>query len=137
MTTVTFLTEESRIIGFDAKGHSGYAAEGEDIVCAAVTSAVRLVEATVNDVMGLCAAVKVNERDASISLRLPGGLAQTAESTCQNLLTGLMVYLASSTTSIRIISKFWRRKSLLFPRKYLTERMVLKYAEHFSAVLRP
>ena len=52
MTTVTFLTEESRIIGFDAKGHSGYAAEGEDIVCAAVTSAVRLVEATVNDVMG-------------------------------------------------------------------------------------
>ena len=86
MTTVTFLTEESRIIGFDAKGHSGYAAEGEDIVCAAVTSAVRLVEATVNDVMGLCAAVKVNQRDTTISLRLPGGLAQTAESTCQNLL---------------------------------------------------
>jgi uncharacterized protein YsxB (DUF464 family) len=52
------------------------------------------VEATVNDVMGLCAAVKVREADASISLRLPGGLANTAESTCQNLLTGLMVYLA-------------------------------------------
>ena len=93
MTTVTFLTEEARIVGFDAQGHSGYAAEGEDLVCAAVTSAVRLVEATVNDVMGLCAAVKVREADASISLRLPGGLANTAESTCQNLLTGLMVYL--------------------------------------------
>ena len=59
MTTVTFLTEEARIVGFDAQGHSGFAAEGEDIVCAAVTSAVRLVEATINDVMGLCAAVKV------------------------------------------------------------------------------
>ena len=94
MTSVIFHTVEDRIIGFDAQGHSGYGEEGEDIVCAAVTSAVRLVEATVNDVMGLCAAVKVNERDASISLRLPGGLAQTAESTCQNLLTGLMVYLA-------------------------------------------
>ena len=94
MTTVTFLTEESRIIGFDAKGHSGYAEEGEDIVCAAVTSAVRLVEATVNDVMGLCASVKVNQETAAISLRLPGGLAPTAESTCQNLMTGLMVYLA-------------------------------------------
>ena len=92
MTTVTFLTEESRIIGFEVSGHSGYA--GEDIVCAAITSAVRLVEATVNDVMGLCAAVKVNEREASIALRLPGGLASDAESTCQNLLTGLMVYLA-------------------------------------------
>lgn len=94
MTTVTFLTEDARIIGFDVQGHSGWGESGEDIVCAAITSAVRLVEATVNDVMGLCAAVKVREADASISLRLPGGLANTAESTCQNLLTGLMVYLA-------------------------------------------
>ena len=86
MTTVTFLTEDARIIGFDVQGHSGWGESGEDIVC--------LVEATVNDVMGLCAAVKVREADASISLRLPGGLANTAESTCQNLLTGLMVYLA-------------------------------------------
>ena len=94
MTTVTFLTEDARIIGFDVQGHSGWGESGEDIVCAAITSAVRLVAATVNDVMGLCAAVKVREADASISLRLPGGLANTAESTCQNLLTGLMVYLA-------------------------------------------
>ena len=94
MTTVTFLTEDARIIGFDVQGHSGWGESGEDIVCAAITSAVRLVEATVNDVMGLCAAVKVRVADASISLRLPGGLANTAESTCQNLLTGLMVYLA-------------------------------------------
>ena len=94
MTTVTFLTEDARIIGFDVQGHSGWGESGEDIVCAAITSAVRLVEATVNAVMGLCAAVKVREADASISLRLPGGLANTAESTCQNLLTGLMVYLA-------------------------------------------
>ena len=92
MTTVTFLTEEARIIGFDAAGHSGYAPAGEDIVCAALTSAVRLVEATVNDVMGLCAAVKI-EGDGRISFRLPGGLSQTAESTCQSLLTGLMLYL--------------------------------------------
>ena len=94
MTTGAFLTEDARIIEIDVQGHSGWGESGEDIVCAAITSAVRLVEATVNDVMGLCAAVKVREADASISLRLPGGLANTAESTCQNLLTGLMVYLA-------------------------------------------
>ena len=95
MTTVTFLTEEARIVGFDAQGHSGFAAEGEDIVCAAVTSAVRLVEATVNDVLGLAASVKVREQDASISLHLPGGLSPTAESTCQSLLAGLMVYFSA------------------------------------------
>ena len=93
MTTVTFHTEGSVITGFDAKGHSGFAPEGEDIVCAAVTSAVRLVECTVNDVMGLRAAVKVREKTASVSLRLPGGLSAAAEDTCQSLLTGLMVYL--------------------------------------------
>ena len=93
MTTVTFHTEGSRITGFDASGHSGYAREGEDIVCAAVTSTVRLIECVLNDVMGLCASVKVNERTAHISLRIPGSLGQTAESTCQAILTGLMVYL--------------------------------------------
>ena len=98
MTTVTFHTEGSRITGFDAVGHSGYAAAGEDIVCAAVTSTIRLVECVLNDVMGISAAVKVNEKTAAISLRLPGSLGQTAESTCQTILTGMMVYLSQLHT---------------------------------------
>ena len=93
MTTVSFHLEGSRIVGFEVKGHSGYAPEGEDIVCAAVTSAVRLCECTINDVLGLEASVKVRQKDASITLKLPGSLGQTNESTCQALLTGLMVYL--------------------------------------------
>ena len=92
MTSVTFRTEGNRITGFDSQGHSGYAEAGADIVCAAITSAIRLVESTMNDVLGLAASVKVNEKDAKISFRLPGGLAATAESTCQAILTGLMVY---------------------------------------------
>ena len=92
MTAVTFQTEASRIVGFEVKGHSGYAEEGEDIVCAAVTSAVRLTECTINDVLGMEASVKVREKDASITLKLPAKLGQTNESTCQALLTGLMVH---------------------------------------------
>ena len=92
MTTVTFHTEGRRIVGFEVKGHSGYAHEGEDIVCAAVTSAVRMTECTINDVLGLEASVKVREKDASITLKLPAALGQTNESTCQALLTALMVY---------------------------------------------
>ena len=93
MTTVTFRSEGGRVTGFEVRGHSGYAPEGEDIVCAAVTSAVRLVECAVNDVLGLEAPVKVREKDASISLKLPNGLGQTNESTCQTLLVALMVHL--------------------------------------------
>ena len=94
MTTVTFYMEGERIVGFTVQGHSGYADEGSDIICAAVTSAVRLTECAVNDVLGLGAAVKVREKDASISLKLPGALGATNESTCQTLLAALMVYLA-------------------------------------------
>lgn len=83
--------ESERIVGFHLKGHSGYAPEGSDIVCAAITSAVRLTECAVNDVLGLEASVKV--RGDSISLKLPGSLGSTNESTCQALLTALMVYL--------------------------------------------
>ena len=94
MTTATFLTEGSRITGFDVKGHSGYAEAGEDIVCAAVTSAVRLTEATINDVFGLAASVKVRDKSGSISLRLPGGLSDRDEHAVQGLLSGLMLYFS-------------------------------------------
>ena len=92
MTTITFRSEGGRIIGVAAPCPSGSAEEGSDIVCAAVSSTIGLVIATINDVLGLAASVKIRESDAFISLRLPGSLGQTAESTCQALLTGLMLY---------------------------------------------
>ena len=84
MTTVIFHMEGERIVGFTVQGHSGYADEGSDIICAAVTSAVRLTECAVNDVLGLGASVKVRESDASIIMKIPGGLS-----------AALMVYFAS------------------------------------------
>lgn len=91
MTYVSFFMEGERIVGFQTKGHSGYADAGSDIVCAAVTSAVRLAECAINDVLGLEASVKV--KGDTITLKLPGSLGATNESTCQALLTALMVYL--------------------------------------------
>ena len=95
MIEVTFTSQGSRVTGFTVQGHSGLAPQGEDILCAAVTSAVRLAECAVNDVLGLEAAVKVREKDAYLSLKLPGGLGPANESTCQTLLTAMMVYFAS------------------------------------------
>lgn len=92
MTTVSFSMEGERIVGFQVKGHSGYAPAGSDIVCAAITSAVRLTECAVNDVLGLEASVKV--KDDIISLKLPGSLGDVNESACQALLAALMLYLA-------------------------------------------
>ena len=93
MTTVTFHSAHSRLDGFVVEGHSGYAEAGADIVCAAVSAAVGLAECTVNEVLGLGAPVKASEADARISLKLPNGLSEANEHTCQNILTGMMVYL--------------------------------------------
>ncbi len=92
MTTASFATDGSRIVSFTVEGHSGLAESGEDILCAAVTSAVRLTECAINDVLGLEAAVKVSERDASVSLKLPRNLEGEADQVCQTLLAALMLY---------------------------------------------
>ena len=94
MIQASFSTDGSRITAFTVAGHSGLAPSGEDILCAAVTSAVRLTECAVNDVLGLAAAVKADPESARLSFHLPGGLSVTDEATCQNLLAGLMVYFA-------------------------------------------
>ena len=93
MTTISFRMEGERVVGFTARGHSGFAAAGEDIVCAPVTSAIRLTECALNDILGLEASVKV--REDSISLKLPGGLGEHNEHTCQTLLTALMLYFTT------------------------------------------
>ena len=95
MTTVIFHSADSRLDGFVVEGHSGYAEEGSDIVCAAISAAVGLTECTINEVMGVGAAVKAKEKDARVSLKLPPALNEESESLCQTVLTGLMVYLRS------------------------------------------
>jgi len=93
MTTVTFHSADRRIDGFTVEGHSGYAEEGSDIVCAAISGVVGVTECTINEVRGLAAAVKVDAETGYMALKLPGGLGQTNERICRELLTGMMVYL--------------------------------------------
>lgn len=93
MIQASFETDGSRITAFTVAGHSGLAPSGEDLLCAAVTSAVRLTECAVNDVLGLHAPVKVQEEEASIHLKLPRNLEGEADQVCQTLLAALMVYL--------------------------------------------
>ncbi len=93
MTRCEFFTEDDRITGFSVSGHSGYAESGSDIVCAAVSAAVAMAEATINDVCGAKAKVRVKEADAHISLTLPASCDE--EQTVQAVLAGLMLYLCS------------------------------------------
>ena len=84
---------DDRITGFTVSGHSGYAEAGQDIVCAAITTAVTMAEATINDVCGAKAKVRVKEDDARITLTLPNSCDE--EETVQAVLSGLLLTLIS------------------------------------------
>ena len=82
-----------RITGFSVSGHSGYAEAGSDIVCAAISAVVSMAEATINDVCGANAKVRVKEEDARITLTLPTSCDE--EDAIQAVLAGMMLTLCS------------------------------------------
>ena len=92
MTRCEFFTEGDRITGFSVSGHSGYAEAGQDIVCAAISAVVTMAEATINDVCGAKAKVRVKDEQARITLTLP--VSCDEEETVQAVLAGMMITLA-------------------------------------------
>ena len=82
-----------RINGFSVSGHSGYAEAGQDIVCAAISAVVTMAEATINDICGAKAKVRVKEADARTTLTLPSSCDE--EDSVQAVLAGMMLTLCS------------------------------------------
>ena len=82
-----------RITGFSVSGHSGYSESGSDIVCAAISAVVTMAEATINDVCGAKAKVRVKDEDARVTLMLPSSCDE--EETVQAVLSGMLVTLLS------------------------------------------
>ena len=93
MTRCEFRRENERILGFSVSGHSGYSEAGSDIVCAAISAVVTMAEATINDVCGAKAKVRVKDEDARVTLTLPASCDE--EETVQAVLSGMLVTLLS------------------------------------------
>ena len=93
MTKVEIFNHDGRIHGFSVSGHSGYAEEGSDIVCAAVSAAVTFAECTINDVLGNHANTKEKEEEPRITLTLPA--ACDDEDAVQAVLTGFLLTVCS------------------------------------------
>ena len=94
MTKCEFFTQDDRINGFSVSGHSGYAEAGSDIVCAAISAVVMMAEATINDVCGAKAKVRVKEREnARITLTLPASCDE--EESVQAVLAGMLLTLVN------------------------------------------
>lgn len=89
MTKVVFRRDkEDMISSVDILGHAGYADEGEDIVCAAITSAVQLTHIILDDVLGLVFDTVVEQEGAHISIYLSDDVREAG----QNALCALQMH---------------------------------------------
>ena len=92
MICITVTESDGEYISVESDGHAGYAEEGQDIICAAVSALVTMAEATINDVCGAKAKVRVKNEEARITLTLPASCDE--EESVQAVLAGMLIYLA-------------------------------------------
>lgn len=88
MILVRFLSEVcGSLVGFIMEGHADYADIGEDIVCAAVSSAVYMTVNTITDIMKAEADVTVD--DGRMFVRIAADDAVR----CRDIFMGLKLHL--------------------------------------------
>jgi hypothetical protein len=92
MIRARFIKKDGNVLGFEVSGHSGYADEGSDIVCASVSSAVQMAANTITDVIGLTA--KVGSDNNLITLRLPKSDSGNKTAAAQAVINGLRLHLS-------------------------------------------
>ena len=94
MTTVKFVLDANgNVKQLTVSGHSGYAEEGSDIVCAAVSSCVQMLEIQIAQVIGEKKA-SFAERDAGISYTIPE-MSDEEMFAVNNMVNGFMRYMQS------------------------------------------
>ena len=93
MTRCTlFLDAASRITGFSVKGHSGYADEGSDIVCAGISALVLTTDHALNRLVGI-SPVERGGDDGFLEVILPANMTESQMHDAQLLLSSLHIGL--------------------------------------------
>lgn len=89
MIEAEFYSSNGMVTGFRVTGHSGFAEEGSDIVCASVSSAAYMTANTVTEVLHL--APQLEEDDGYLLLKL----ADTADwEAAADILGGFLLHMA-------------------------------------------
>ena len=93
MTTITVFYEGGRIVGFSAKGHTGYADSGEDIVCAAVSALTQT--AYLGLVQYVSTDTEVSQKDGALRVKLPKELDPDQRDRAELILGTMLLGLGS------------------------------------------
>ncbi len=89
MIQIDFLiTADGEPLGFSISGHSGFSEQGEDIVCAAVSSAAYMAVNIITDILHITP-LSLKAEDADMRLRLD----RKDIKACCDILEGLKIHL--------------------------------------------
>ncbi len=91
MTKVVFTRRGNSIVRVRCDGHTGYGAEGEDIVCAALSSIVQTAVLGIMQLVGVNADYQVDSSEASLSLDIPKGISDSQRHDCDIILNTLLL----------------------------------------------
>ena len=89
MTKVVFYKQGESFVRITSEGHTGYADQGEDILCAALSALIQGAALGVLKVAGVKADYHVNEEKGSLLLDLPKNLGEEARHDCDVILKTL------------------------------------------------
>lgn len=107
MTKVTLFRQNGRLCGFSTKGHSGYAEEGEDIVCSAVSALTQTAVMGITELLKLPAAVEI--RDAWLYCMLDRDITeanrQKAELILETMALGLRSIADSYSDYLKLLDR--------------------------------
>ncbi len=102
MTTVTISSKDGSITGFTCKGHSGYAEEGSDIVCSAVSILTTTCVNALESVAGIVPKVKVG--NGLLEARISDTENHDAQVIFRTMIQGLSDIAEEYPRYVRLIS---------------------------------
>lgn len=76
MTDITVYRKNNSIVEVSASGHTGYGEQGEDIVCAGVSTLIQSALLGLLQVVGINVKYTVNEEQGSLRFTLPDKLTR-------------------------------------------------------------
>jgi len=90
MTDVKVTKKDGSIITVVCDGHTGYGVEGEDIVCAALSSVVQTALLGLLTIAKVNVGYKVNEAQGYLEITIPQGLNKSERHDCDVILNTML-----------------------------------------------
>ena len=106
MTDITVYRKDNSIVEVSASGHTGYGEQGEDIVCAGVSTLIQSALLGLLQVVGINVKYTVDEEQGSLRFTLPNNLTREerhdADIVLNKKLAGLMDFYGEYSDYINL-----------------------------------